>query len=94
LHFGNCSSSRGEGIHAKLKMYLQISTGGFQKMKDKMCLAIEHEFNEIKVKLSSEKIHMPHNSNIPLVRDILSRVSLFALKEIYMQYEKLKNDDI
>nr|KAJ0186149.1 hypothetical protein LSAT_V11C900470640 [Lactuca sativa] len=58
LHFGNRSSSRAEGAHAKLKKYLQVSTGGFQDVTEKICLAIKHEFNEIKVQLASEKIQV------------------------------------
>ncbi|XP_023745850.1 uncharacterized protein LOC111894016 [Lactuca sativa] len=58
LHFGNRSSSRAEGAHAKLKQYLQVSTGGFQDVTEKICLAIKHEFNEIKVQLASEKIQV------------------------------------
>nr|KAJ0190011.1 hypothetical protein LSAT_V11C800449890 [Lactuca sativa] len=53
LHFGNRSSSRAEGAHTKLKQYLQVSTCGFQDVTKKICLAIKHEFNEIKVKLAS-----------------------------------------
>ncbi|XP_052627581.1 protein FAR-RED IMPAIRED RESPONSE 1-like [Lactuca sativa] len=60
LHFGNRSSSRAEGAHAKLKQYLQVSTGGFQDVTKKICLAIKHEFNEIKVKLASERIQILH----------------------------------
>ncbi|GKD20529.1 hypothetical protein Tco_1222232 [Tanacetum coccineum] len=51
---------------------------------------IEHEFKEIKVKLASERIQVPHDCNIPLFREILSHVSKFALKEIYKKYEKVK----
>nr|XP_043615727.1 protein FAR1-RELATED SEQUENCE 5-like [Erigeron canadensis] len=40
LHLGNRSSSRAEGAHAKLKMYLQVSTGGFKQVKDKISLAV------------------------------------------------------
>ncbi|XP_071720539.1 uncharacterized protein [Rutidosis leptorrhynchoides] len=90
LHFRNRASSRAEGAHSKLKMYLQNSTSGFQKVKEKFCLAVEHEFNEIKVKLASEKIQVPHCCNIPVYRDILYRVSQFALKEISEQYQKMK----
>nr|GEV76541.1 protein FAR1-related sequence 5 [Tanacetum cinerariifolium] len=43
-----------EGAHAKLKKYLQVSTGDFQQVKKKLCLAIEHEFNEIKVRLARD----------------------------------------
>ncbi|PWA36651.1 hypothetical protein CTI12_AA597770 [Artemisia annua] len=54
LHFGNRASSRAEGAHAKLKKYLQVSTGDFHQVKKKLCLEIEHEFNEIKVRLASK----------------------------------------
>ncbi|XP_052623634.1 PKS-NRPS hybrid synthetase cheA-like [Lactuca sativa] len=91
LHFGNRSSSRAEGAHAKLKKYLQVSTGGFQDVTEKICLAIKHEFNEIKVQLASEKIQVLRKCDAPAFREILCRVSHFALKEIYTQYEKIKN---
>ncbi|PWA86891.1 protein FAR1-RELATED SEQUENCE 5 [Artemisia annua] len=102
LHFGNRASSRAEGAHAKLKKYLQVSTGDFQQVKKKLCLAIRgvigsgyrgyrHEFNEIKVRLASERIKVPHNCNTPIFRELLSNLSLFALKEIHKQYVKAKD---
>ncbi|GKC59631.1 hypothetical protein Tco_1087229, partial [Tanacetum coccineum] len=94
LHFGNRSSSRAEGAHAKLKLYLPVSTGSFQDVKKKICLAVEHEFNEIKVKLASEKIRVPHNCNMHLFRDLLSHVSQFALKEIHKKFEKIKDGTV
>ncbi|KAJ9538818.1 hypothetical protein OSB04_031551 [Centaurea solstitialis] len=39
LLFGNRSSSRAEGAHAKLKLYLQVSTGDFHEVKEKISLA-------------------------------------------------------
>ncbi|GKD29422.1 PKS-NRPS hybrid synthetase, partial [Tanacetum coccineum] len=48
-------------------------------------LNVVNEFNEIKVKLASERIKIPHDCNMPLFRELLSHVSLFALKEIYKQ---------
>ncbi|GJT05681.1 PKS-NRPS hybrid synthetase [Tanacetum coccineum] len=65
LHLGNRASSRAEGAHAKLKMYLQASTGGFQEVKKKISQAVEHEFNEIKIRLAREKIQIPHSCNMP-----------------------------
>jgi hypothetical protein len=94
LHFGNRASSRAEGAHAKLKKYLQVSTGDFQEVKRKLSLAVEHEFNEIKVKLASERIQIPHDCNMPLFKELLSHVSLFALKEIFKQYIKKKDGNV
>ena len=94
LHFGNRSFSRAEGAHAKLKLYMQVSTGGFQEVKEKICLAVTHEFNEIKVKLASERIQVLLKCNVPSFRELLYLVSHFALNEIHMQYEKMKNGNI
>lgn len=55
-HFRSHFSSRAEGAHAKLKQYLQVLTEDFHKVKERICLAIENDFQEIKSRLSSEKI--------------------------------------
>nr|KAJ0199543.1 hypothetical protein LSAT_V11C600311620 [Lactuca sativa] len=95
LNFGNRSSSRDEGAHAILKLYMQVYTGGFQEVKEKICLAVTHEFNEIKMKLASERIQVLLKCNVLSFREILYHVSHFALNEIHMQYEKkMKNRNI
>ncbi|XP_042754325.1 uncharacterized protein LOC122196071 [Lactuca sativa] len=94
LHFGNRSSSRAEGAHAKLKQYLQVSTGDLREVKEKICLAVEHEFNEIKVKLSSEKLQVPHDCNMLFFKELLYHISHFALKEINKQYLATKEGSI
>ncbi|XP_071689837.1 protein FAR1-RELATED SEQUENCE 5-like [Rutidosis leptorrhynchoides] len=71
LHFGCRTSSRVEGAHVKLKMYLQASTCDFHQVEQKISLAVKHEFNEIKVQLASEKIQIPHNCNMPLFRELI-----------------------
>ncbi|KAL4567782.1 hypothetical protein LXL04_023376 [Taraxacum kok-saghyz] len=91
MHLGNRCSSRAEGPHAKLKQYLQVSTGDLRVVKEKICLAVEHEFNEIKVKLSNEKLKLPHDGNVTFFRDLYYHVSQFALKEIHTQYKVAKD---
>ncbi|GJQ98693.1 hypothetical protein Tco_0009832, partial [Tanacetum coccineum] len=68
---------------------LQVSTGGFKEVCDKLCLVVKHEFNEIKVKLADEKIKVLHSCNTPVYRKLLYHVSQFALKAICKQYEKI-----
>ncbi|CAN6718572.1 unnamed protein product [Malus baccata var. baccata] len=51
---------KAEGAHATLKKYLQVSTGGLREVKEKICLAIESQFQEIKTQLSSEKVRVSH----------------------------------
>ncbi|XP_074293185.1 protein FAR-RED IMPAIRED RESPONSE 1-like [Silene latifolia] len=87
MHFGNRASSRVEGAHAKLKKYLQVSNGNLHRVKNKICLAIENEFHEIKTLLESEKIRVRHKCNIPYFKDLIYKVSTFALKKLHKQYE-------
>ncbi|XP_042754370.2 uncharacterized protein LOC111901587 [Lactuca sativa] len=68
-----------------------IGQGDLREVKEKICLAVEHEFNEIKVKLSSEKLQVPHYCNMPFFRELHSHISHFALKEIYRQYDVAKD---
>ena len=87
LHFGNHVSSRVEAAHAMLKKHLRVSTTDFLQVKDKIRLAIENQFQEIKARLASERIRIPHKFHIPLFEKLLSHVSVFALEEIYKQYK-------
>ncbi|KAB2615708.1 protein FAR1-RELATED SEQUENCE 5-like [Pyrus ussuriensis x Pyrus communis] len=81
-HFGNCVTSRAEGAHATLKKYLQVSTRGLREVKEKICLAIENQFQEIKTQLSSEKVR------------VVTHVSRFALNELYNQHEASSSCDL
>lgn len=89
-HLGNRATSRAEGAHATLKKYLQVSTGGLREVKEKICLAIEHQFQEIKTQLSSEKVRVPHRLRIPFFKEVVTHVSMFALDELYKQHEAAK----
>ncbi|XP_050221087.1 uncharacterized protein LOC126671359 [Mercurialis annua] len=90
LHFGNRVSSRAESAHAKLKRYLQVSTGDFRQLKDKICLAIENEFQEIKAHLATERLHLPHYCNSLFFKNLTTRVSKFAMRQLHNLYEMVK----
>ncbi|KAL7252612.1 hypothetical protein ACSBR1_007225 [Camellia fascicularis] len=90
-HFGNRVSSRVEGAHGKLKKYLQVSTGDLHRVKNKICLAIENEYKEIKAQLSSERIQIPHKCNAHFFKDLITNVSTFSMGELLRQYEMVTN---
>ncbi|XP_077221058.1 PKS-NRPS hybrid synthetase cheA-like [Tasmannia lanceolata] len=87
LHFSNRATSRVEGAHSMLKIYLQLSTGDFYLVKTKICLAIENQFEEIKTKLSAEKIKVPSDLRILFFDELINHVSIFALRELFKQYK-------
>ncbi|KAK9676759.1 hypothetical protein RND81_11G098300 [Saponaria officinalis] len=92
-HLGNRASSRAEGAHAKLKGYLQVSTGDFGQIVSKICLAIENEYQEIITTLESERIRIPLKCCISQFKLLLNCVSHFALGHLFKQYEMTKFDD-
>ncbi|KAM0987652.1 hypothetical protein EV2_012136 [Malus domestica] len=93
-HFGNRVTSRAEGAHATLKKYLQVSTGGLREVKEKICLAIENQFQEIKTQHSSEKVRVSHKFRLPFFKEVVTHVSRFALNELYNQYEASSSSDL
>ncbi|KAF7147655.1 hypothetical protein RHSIM_Rhsim03G0114700 [Rhododendron simsii] len=86
LHFGNRVTSRAEGAHGMLKKYLTVSTGNFNEVREKICLAIENQYNEIKAKIASEKLRVTHKFRIPILKELVSHVSNFALGELFKQH--------
>ena len=51
MHLGNHVTSRAEGAQAVLKQYFHVSTGYFRDVKDKISLAIENQYQEIKTRV-------------------------------------------
>nr|XP_043620091.1 PKS-NRPS hybrid synthetase cheA-like [Erigeron canadensis] len=79
LHFGNRSTARVEGAHAKLKKYLQVSIGGFKEVKDKICLAVEHNLTRLRcnlpvkeLKFLTTAIYLFSESLYPMYRSIMT----------------------
>ncbi|KAG5547941.1 hypothetical protein RHGRI_013579 [Rhododendron griersonianum] len=83
-HFGNRVSSRAEGAHAKLKQYLQVSTGDLHQVNIKICLAIDNEFNEIKAQLSR---HFMASMGLPCAHKMIGwKGKVIPLDEIHTQW--------
>ncbi|XP_058180076.1 uncharacterized protein LOC131298614 [Rhododendron vialii] len=76
-----------EGAHGMLKKYLTVSTGNFNEVRKKVCLAIENQYNEIKAKIASEKLRVTHKFRIPILKELVSHVSNFAFGELFKQHE-------
>ncbi|KAG5566439.1 hypothetical protein RHGRI_002122 [Rhododendron griersonianum] len=91
-HFGHRVTSRVEGAHSTLKRYLTVSTGNFREVREKICLAIENQYNEIKTKIASEKLRVTHKFQIPMLKELVSQVSFFALGELFKQCELARTD--
>jgi hypothetical protein len=46
--------------------------GDMQIIRKKICLAVENEFNEIKVQLAREKLQVPHACNVLFFKNLIS----------------------
>ncbi|KAF7138128.1 hypothetical protein RHSIM_Rhsim07G0193000 [Rhododendron simsii] len=67
--------------------YRARDTSNFREVREKICLAIENQYNEIKTKIASEKLRVIHKFQIPMLKELVSHVSFFALGELFKQCE-------
>ena len=88
MHLGNHATSRVEGGHIVLKNYLQVSTGDLRSVREKLSLAIEHQYHENQALISSEMIRVPHTLQSPFFALVVTKVSSFALEKVLEEYEK------
>ncbi|KAG5525936.1 hypothetical protein RHGRI_032289 [Rhododendron griersonianum] len=72
--------------------YLTVSTGNFREVREKICLAIDNQYNEIKTKVASEKIRVTHKFKIPMLKELVTHVSVFALGKLFKQCELARTD--
>ena len=85
------TTSRAEGAHAMLKMYLQVSVGDLYVVHEKISLAIDNQYQEIKTMISQEMIRIPQAQNKPFYAQVVTKVSMFALKKVHEQFLKVSN---
>lgn len=64
MHLRNRVTSRAQGALSTLKRYLRVSIGDLAEVKNKICLAIKNKLQEIKTRLSSEKVRVSHHLHI------------------------------
>ena len=94
-HYGNRTTSRVEGGHAVLKRYLQVSTGDLRMVFDKITILLENQHAEFDGNLANDQIKTPHYARHPLFGQLLSRVSNYALGQIWGQrYRLIKGEPL
>ncbi|CAG8668060.1 1788_t:CDS:2, partial [Acaulospora morrowiae] len=89
LHLGNVTTSQVEESHAMLKKYLQVSTGDLHVVYERISLALENQHREIQTMISQEMIRIPHAQAKPLYLQVITKVSIFALKKVHEQLLKV-----
>ncbi|XP_077219971.1 PKS-NRPS hybrid synthetase cheA-like [Tasmannia lanceolata] len=86
FHFGHRVTSSAQGVHAKLKKYVRLSTSDLNLVKTKICLAIDNQLQKFHTQLSTDKIQVPQKLCIPFFDELVSHISVFALRELFKQY--------
>ncbi|CAG8828339.1 24001_t:CDS:2, partial [Gigaspora margarita] len=87
----NVTTSRAEGAYAMLKMYLQVSVDNLHIVHEKISLAIENQYKEIKTIVAQEMIRIPQAQNKLFYAQVVTKVSTFALKKVYEQFQIASN---
>jgi hypothetical protein len=90
-HFGHRTTSRVEGAHKTLKGYLQVSTGDLKMVVDNIERLLIHQHTELEATLGEAKIRPGHDLQIPLLADVIGRVTPYALRKILQQFRILRS---
>ena len=86
IHFGNVNTSRVEGQHqAGIKNYLKVSTLDIRDVCSRIDLSITNQWKEYEAKLSCDRIRVSHSLNVPLYRNVIRKISQFALLQVHKQ---------
>ncbi|CAG8799244.1 23178_t:CDS:2 [Gigaspora margarita] len=67
-------------------MYLQVSVGDLHVVHEKISLAIENQYQEIKTMISQKMIRISQAYNKPFYAQVITKVSTFALKKVHEQF--------
>ena len=92
LHFNNRATSRGECNNGKLKQQLGgLSIGDLENVVQAIDTMLINERHTYNIKHGEAKMRLPQHLKKPIFRDLYTKVSPFALKEMLPQYLKVIN---
>ncbi|SAM03616.1 hypothetical protein [Absidia glauca] len=88
LHLKSTTTARVESAHHTIKSYIKVSTGHLRDVQAKICLAVENQDKEIHAKLMNDRIRIAHSHRIHMLRNIVGRVSAYALEATLKQVQR------
>jgi hypothetical protein len=89
LHFGNRATSRVEGAHSLLKLYLKVSTGDLKMVLENIDLLLANMHKKHEAALAIDRDRISSRLQIPLFAEIVGKVTPKALLKILYQLELL-----
>ncbi|TQW01760.1 hypothetical protein IF2G_10742 [Cordyceps javanica] len=94
LHFGNVVTSRGEGIHELIKIYLNTSQLDLFEAWRSIKLAVLNQLAELQANQAKQQIRTPIELSGTLYSSIRGWVSHEALREVEEQRKRLLKNDL
>jgi hypothetical protein len=92
-NFGHHVSSTGEGAHSELKSYLNTSTGSLLHIAEAIELWVNSKKHQYDEKVGYATMRVSYEHNIPLLKNLIHRVSPYALNLILKQLALLNKED-
>src|SRR5689334_8852983 len=82
LHFRIRVTSRGEGNHWVLKRYLKISSINLLTVLLKLNNLLKTQYVELNKAMEVERLQTWHHHNVDLLKNLIGKVSKYALDKI------------
>ncbi len=84
-HFGNANTSRVEGNHHVIKLYLCVGTLHLLTLTKRLGLMLANQHVELNVVIEKQRVHKAHWFGHSCFKDLIYKVFDFALDKLLQQ---------
>jgi hypothetical protein len=93
-HFGSASTLRVEGNHHIIKSYLLVDTLHLLTLTKRLGLMLANQRVELNAAIEKQRVHKAHRFGHSCFKDLIYKVSNFALDKLLQQLKTLKRGDM
>ena len=89
-HFGSMSTSRVEGNHHIIKSYLRVGNLKLFPVTKRLSFMLSNQMVELNAEIERQKLRRAHHYDHECLKDLIYRVSEFAMQKLIEQLERAK----
>jgi len=89
-HFGSASTSRVEGNHHVIKLYLRVGTFHLLTLMKRLGFMLANQHVELNAAIEKQRVHKAHRFGHSCFKDLIYKVSDFALDKLLQQLKHVE----
>ena len=94
LHFDNVTTFRAKEGHSAIKRQLRFSIDDLKTVIDNIDLLLKNQLQKYRIVMNEAKSRISHHIRISILRDLIIKMSSFALRQILKQYHRIADENL